>query len=82
MNLYYICVGGNRSLEGTIAFLFATITPIIILNCTGYLNLNTLQWSMVTVATCISAWIEAKTDQVDNLVLPLIFYIITCVFFG
>lgn len=68
-------------MEGSIAFLFSTITPLFVLNYNEYLHLSALQWSMVAVATLSSGWIEAKTDQVDNLVLPLIFYIITCAFF-
>lgn len=68
-------------MEGTIAFLFFTITPCVILECNGYIQLNALQWFVVSLATVCSGWLEAKTDQVDNLVLPLVFYIITCIFF-
>lgn len=76
-----LVVEGNRSVEGTIAFFFCTILPLLILNYNEYIQLSYLQWFVVSVATICSGWVEAKTDQVDNLVLPLIFYIITCTFF-
>lgn len=58
------------------AFVLYVLLPIVILNLMEFVQLNVVQWSFTVVATLISAFVEARTDQIDNLVLPLVFYII------
>lgn len=58
------------------AFVLYVLLPIVILNLMEFVQLNVVQWSVTVVATLISALVEARTDQIDNLVLPLVFYII------
>lgn len=65
---------GSRTLEGSLAFIVATFIPILILNVLSFISLSVVQWLVVAGAVIVSALVEAHTDQIDNLVLPLIFY--------
>uniref|UniRef100_A0A1A9V5B3 dolichol kinase n=1 Tax=Glossina austeni TaxID=7395 RepID=A0A1A9V5B3_GLOAU len=65
---------GSRTLEGSLAFIVATFIPILTLNALSFISLSVVQWLVAAGAVIISALVEAHTDQIDNLVLPLIFY--------
>lgn len=68
--------GSNRSLEGSLAFILSQSIAIVPL----YLfNLAPQDGSSIVLclsAIVITAGVEAFTDQIDNLVLPLIFYVL------
>ncbi|XP_017125026.1 dolichol kinase [Drosophila elegans] len=66
----------SRSLEGTIAFVVSILLAVWLLQITGLLAMTQAKWFATIFAALNTALVEAFTDQVDNLVLPLIFYTI------
>ncbi|KAH8372845.1 hypothetical protein KR009_006581, partial [Drosophila setifemur] len=68
--------GSTRSLEGTAAFVVSILVAVGLLNVSGLVAMTQAKWFATVFAALNSALVEAFTDQVDNLVLPLIFYII------
>ncbi|XP_017146467.1 dolichol kinase isoform X1 [Drosophila miranda] len=66
----------SRSLEGTIAFVMSILLSVWLLEATGLLAMTQAKWFATIFAAINSALVEAFTDQVDNLVLPLVFYIL------
>ncbi|CAG0913043.1 unnamed protein product [Notodromas monacha] len=67
--------GSNKSVEGSICCSFAQIGVVCLLSCVGF---EVLEHDVGIIMTSIflSTIMEAKTDQVDNLVLPLLSYAI------
>lgn len=63
-------------MEGTIAFVASIMLSIWLLDSLGLVAMTQAKWFASVFAALNSALVEAFTDQVDNLVLPLIFYII------
>ncbi|XP_017044635.1 dolichol kinase [Drosophila ficusphila] len=66
----------SRSLEGTIAFVVSILLAVWLLEISGLVAMTQAKWFATIFAALNSALVEAFTDQVDNLVLPLIFYTI------
>lgn len=66
----------TKSVEGTIASILAQLAFICCLNYMGLLYLNTRLMAICGIAVITNALIEAFTDQVDNLILPIITYAI------
>ncbi|XP_053965754.1 dolichol kinase isoform X1 [Anastrepha ludens] len=66
----------NKSLEGTLAFVLITTLAILCFNYFGLITMSTSKWLTAGIATVTTALVEAHTDQIDNLTLPIIFYII------
>lgn len=66
----------TRSLEGTVAFVVSILLSVWALELGGILDMTQAKWFATVFAALNSALVEAFTDQVDNLVLPLVFYII------
>ncbi|EDW48165.1 dolichol kinase [Drosophila sechellia] len=66
----------SRSLEGTIAFVVSILMAVWLLAISGLVAMSQAKWFATIFAALNSALVEAFTDQVDNLVLPLIFYTI------
>ncbi|KAH8415776.1 hypothetical protein KR222_000845, partial [Zaprionus bogoriensis] len=66
----------TRSLEGTAAFVASVLLSVWLLQLCCLLTLTPAQWFVTLFAALNSALVEAFTDQVDNLVLPLVFYIL------
>lgn len=69
-------IDGKKSVEGTIASIIAQAAFIATLNTLGYLPLNTRLFALCGIAVITNSLVEALTDQVDNLVLPIVTYII------
>lgn len=66
----------KKSVEGTIASIIAQSAFIYALNILGYLPLSARLTAICGVAVITNSLVEALTDQVDNLVLPILTYII------
>ncbi|KAL7738325.1 hypothetical protein ACLKA6_006650 [Drosophila palustris] len=66
----------TRSLEGTVAFVVSILLSVWALEFVGVLTMTQAKWFATVFAALNSALVEAFTDQVDNLVLPLVFYIL------
>jgi dolichol kinase len=64
----------NKSLEGTLCSLAAQLLVILALWASNLSSIGTITMSSLVVAAVINAFVEAKTDQIDNLVLPLLTY--------
>ncbi|XP_055548742.1 dolichol kinase [Wyeomyia smithii] len=70
--------GSNKSVEGTLASTMGQIVVVFIIHEMGIIQLNTLKAATAGCAIITNALIEAKTNQVDNLILPLVTYIVLC----
>ena len=68
----------SRTFEGTFSAIFAQILGLI-LTC-NYLNKEINLISFI-ISSTISSLIEAKTNQIDNLILPFYFNIIWLLYF-
>ncbi|KAH8369686.1 hypothetical protein KR093_000603, partial [Drosophila rubida] len=66
----------TRSLEGTLAFIVSILLSVLTLQLMGILDMTQGKWFATVFAALNSALVEAFTDQVDNLALPLVFYIL------
>ncbi|KAK3917190.1 Dolichol kinase [Frankliniella fusca] len=69
--------GSNRTLEGTVACFLSQVIVVLFLVHYDVLPSDMLFLIRTCVAVGITSLIEAKTDQVDNVVLPLVLYILT-----
>ncbi|XP_032663928.1 dolichol kinase [Odontomachus brunneus] len=67
-------VDTNKTIEGTVACVFSQVCVIFALTCCGFMDSYWLLLRSVLTAVVI-ALIEARTDQVDNLALPLLMYV-------
>ncbi|KAK6631393.1 hypothetical protein RUM44_005920 [Polyplax serrata] len=68
--------GSIKTIEGT---LFCILSQVIFMQCLlwfSFLELTTEECLKCVIAICITALVEAKTDQIDNIVLPLTMYIL------
>lgn len=68
--------GSAKTIEGTVACIFSQIFFSWCLMTVGYLDTSTVCVSKLVIAVMLTSLLEAKTDQVDNLVLPLFMYCI------
>lgn len=75
-NTRVILLGSSRSLEGTIAFVVSILMAVWLMEISGLVAMSQAKWFATIFAALNSALVEAFTDQVDNLVLPLIFFTI------
>ncbi|XP_018304108.1 dolichol kinase [Mycetomoellerius zeteki] len=64
----------EKTIEGTIACIFCQICIILMLTCCGFMDNYRLLLRSILSAVSISL-IEARTNQVDNLALPLLMYV-------
>jgi dolichol kinase len=66
----------KKSVEGTIASIIAQCAFLYALNALGYVPLTLKLSAVCGIAVITNSLVEALTDQVDNLVLPLVTYIV------
>jgi dolichol kinase len=69
-------VSSQKSVEGTLASIVMQSAFIYLLIVLQLLDLNTRLMALCGVAVITNALVEAFTSQVDNLVLPIVTYII------
>ncbi|XP_014476857.1 PREDICTED: dolichol kinase isoform X3 [Dinoponera quadriceps] len=67
-------VDTDKTIEGTVACVFSQVCVILALTCCGFIDGYWLLLRSVLAAVAISL-IEARTNQVDNLALPLLMYV-------
>uniref|UniRef100_A0A182QHK9 dolichol kinase n=1 Tax=Anopheles farauti TaxID=69004 RepID=A0A182QHK9_9DIPT len=68
--------GTNKSVEGTIASVFLQALAVSLLYHTGVIHLTVSRAAYAGIAIIVNALVESRTDQIDNLVLPLVTYLI------
>lgn len=62
-------------MEGTLAFIVSVSLAIAALYFLHLLQIDSIERLLiVSAAVLVTSLVEAFTDQVDNLVLPLVFY--------
>lgn len=77
-HLKFICfhVGRGKTLEGTLAAISSQAIILPILIQLGFLQASPFLVVKFSVTIIINSIVETFTDQVDNLTLPLITYIL------
>ncbi|XP_057375490.1 dolichol kinase-like [Daphnia carinata] len=69
--------GSSKSIEGTICSIMAEVLFILALFYFGMFGVSShLPWFSFIVSSIVTSLVEACTSQVDNLVLPLVMYIV------
>ncbi|XP_060525851.1 dolichol kinase [Cylas formicarius] len=69
--------GSKKTVEGTAACVISQLGIFYLLCHTGYVPYVTEEQSLrIVTAVAVGSLVEAKTTQIDNIVLPLIYYLI------
>ncbi|KAI9554032.1 putative SMC6 [Daphnia sinensis] len=69
--------GSSKSFEGTMCSIMAEILFVLALFYFGVFGVSpSLPWFSFIVSSIITSLVEACTSQVDNLILPLVMYIV------
>ncbi|BFY98422.1 hypothetical protein BsWGS_01462 [Bradybaena similaris] len=68
--------GSKKTMEGTLCSILSQVALLLAGSYIGVVNLTS--WWNVFVGICLSALVEAFTDQIDNLILPLVLYPFLC----
>ncbi|XP_025829882.1 dolichol kinase isoform X3 [Agrilus planipennis] len=68
--------GSQKTFEGTIACILSQLIMVFIFNRIGYAAFTPVQIGRIIFGIIFCSYVEAVTDQIDNLVLPFIMYII------
>lgn len=76
----YCCmliVGSRKTLEGTTA---AVLSQLVSIKCLEYFEFTSnVYWPLALAAVMATSALEALTDQIDNLVLPVyMFSLLMC----
>jgi len=64
--------GTTKSLEGTICSMVSQVAFVLVLCFSGMCSFNVLTFLSIMGAVVINALVEGMTDQIDNLILPLV----------
>ncbi|XP_031334141.1 dolichol kinase isoform X2 [Photinus pyralis] len=70
--------GTKKTMEGTIGCIISQFIVVYALVCTGFLDANNHDLLKTVVAIIVGSLVEASTNQIDNIVLPLVLFIILC----
>jgi len=77
---FVFVLGSNKTVEGTIGCAVGQMAALVVLAGLGHvpvtLNMNLFKVVKPLLVVCFTSLVEAKTDQIDNLVLPLLTYIL------
>ncbi|XP_058061969.1 dolichol kinase [Anopheles bellator] len=69
----------NKSVEGTLACVLLQSLAVFTLYRLGVIYLSVSRAAYAGIAIIVNALVESRTDQIDNLVLPLVtYFILTC----
>uniref|UniRef100_A0A182JNN0 dolichol kinase n=1 Tax=Anopheles christyi TaxID=43041 RepID=A0A182JNN0_9DIPT len=71
----------NKSVEGTVASVLLQALAIGALYQVGVIHLTVSRAAYAGIAVIVNALVESRTDQIDNLVLPLVTYLILLALF-
>lgn len=66
--------GTKKTVEGSICGVVAQMLAVLALVATGFVEVSVASWGRLLVSTSLVAVVEALTDQVDNMVLPLLLF--------
>lgn len=66
--------GTKKTVEGSLCGVVAQVVVVGVLVGAGLVHLSPAGWGRLIVSTAFVAVVEALTDQVDNIVLPLMLY--------
>ncbi|KAK5650634.1 hypothetical protein RI129_001663 [Pyrocoelia pectoralis] len=70
--------GTKKTMEGTIGCIASQFIVVYALVCTGFLDVNNYTLLKSVFAIIVGSLVEASTNQIDNIVLPLVLFIILC----
>ncbi|KAF2900717.1 hypothetical protein ILUMI_05472 [Ignelater luminosus] len=70
--------GTKKTIEGTIGCICSQLILVWVLIYLGYIGYNQHEVLKAVIAIVIGSLVEAKTTQIDNIVLPLVVFIILC----
>ncbi|XP_063591173.1 dolichol kinase-like isoform X1 [Penaeus indicus] len=66
--------GTKKTVEGSLCGILAQISMVGLLVTFGIIKMSLPAWGRLFLSTIVVAVVEALTDQVDNIVLPLLMY--------
>nr|CAD7423999.1 unnamed protein product [Timema monikensis] len=73
---HYNWPDSNKTIEGTLACIISQLVVVMVLGILGFMENSLGSFLKTTIAIVGTSLVEAKTDQVDNLALPLVTYIL------
>ncbi|XP_044756057.1 dolichol kinase [Coccinella septempunctata] len=66
----------KKTIEGTLASIVSQLLAVFVLYQIGFIvNMDMFNIIRISLAITVTSFVEAKTDQIDNAILPLIMYI-------
>ncbi|CAK8698242.1 unnamed protein product [Clavelina lepadiformis] len=66
--------GSGKTVEGTISSMLVQFLIVLGIHYVNFININSIV--SIIFAICLTSLAEAYTDQIDNLVLPLLMYLL------
>ncbi|KAG7171345.1 dolichol kinase-like [Homarus americanus] len=66
--------GTKKTVEGSLCGVIAQMMAVLVLVGIGVVDVSLAAWGRLVISASLVAVVEALTDQVDNIVLPLLLY--------